>query len=340
VTITVRDQTPPLVNVTIPAPTGSNGYFKTTPVVVSVTATDPSTVSAIACNDNGANIGLGNLLGLGTTAASGNLSLSAEGAHSVLCTATDGASPSNSGAAPGSQNTGQVRIDSVPPVTVFNSGPSEGAELSYGAGLAAGAAVTFGFSTTDPISTTNLATNSGVASVQCQFDGGAFAACTSPKTLSGLTIGPHTFAVRATDNAGNIGTVSRSFKVIYAFVLTPLKSPANLGSAVPIAWQLKDPLGNAVTSLSTLVQMDSVFNGSVPAGGCLASAVGTREVLFSPATGATGGSSFRYVPPFQFNWDSSTAATAPIVTGKGCYTIQLTFSDQSTPKLTNAVQLK
>ncbi|HMJ87845.1 MAG TPA: hypothetical protein VK504_31935, partial [Vicinamibacterales bacterium] len=218
---------------------------------------------------------------------------------------------------------------------------AEGAELSFGNGLAAGASVTFGFSTTDPTSATNPATNSGVATVQCQFDSGAFSACTSPKTVTGLTIGPHTFSVRATDNAGNMGTTTRTFKVVYAFTLTPLKSPANLGSAVPIAWQLKDPLGANVSSLSTMVKMESVFNGSVvPASGCVASPNGTTEVLYSPATGATGNSSFRYVPPFQFNWDTSTASTAPIVTGKGCYTVLITLSDQSAARTTNGLQLK
>ena len=152
VTITVRDLTPPVVNLTIPPATGSNGYFKTIPVLVAVTATDVSNVSAIGCTDNGSNIAIGNLAGIGTPAAGGSLSLSAEGAHSLICTATDGASPSNSGAAPGSNNTGLVKVDTMPPLTVFNSGPAEGAELSFGNGLAAGASVTFGFSTTDPTS--------------------------------------------------------------------------------------------------------------------------------------------------------------------------------------------
>ena len=41
------------------------------------------------------------------------------------------------------------------------------------------------------------------ASLQCQVDGAAFAACTSPLELTALAIGSHTVAVRAVDGFGN-----------------------------------------------------------------------------------------------------------------------------------------
>jgi hypothetical protein len=43
------------------------------------------------------------------------------------------------------------------------------------------------------------------ATFQCQLDGGALAACTSPKSYTGLTAGSHTFKIRQTDAAGNTG---------------------------------------------------------------------------------------------------------------------------------------
>jgi len=43
---------------------------------------------------------------------------------------------------------------------------------------------------------------------QCQLDVGAWATCTAPVILNGLADGSHTFALRATDTAGNISTTT------------------------------------------------------------------------------------------------------------------------------------
>jgi hypothetical protein len=323
VTIAVRDVTPPVVTVTVPAPNGLAGYFVTAPVNVPVSATDASGVVSFSCTDNGSPIGVGSLAGIGTPSASGVMSVGGEGTHNLVCNATDAAGNTGNN---GGQNTGVVKIDTVAPETTINSGPAD--EITV-------ATATFTFSATDA--------TSGVASLECRLDGGAFAACTSPRTLTGLAIGPHTFSVRARDNAGNIDATpaTRSFKVVYTYISQTTKTVTNPGSAVPITWQLKDPAGNLVSSLSTLLRMESVYNGPAPASGCEASATGLKETLFAQPEGATGGSTFRFVSSsFKFNWDTKTATTAPLVTGKGCYTVLIYLSDQSTAKMTPSIQLK
>ena len=72
--------------------------------------------------------------------------------------------------------------DTTPPDTTINSGPQN----PSGSGSA-----TFTFSSTEPGST-----------FQCSLDGGAFVACTSPRTVS-VGNGSHTFSVFATDAGGN-----------------------------------------------------------------------------------------------------------------------------------------
>ncbi|SDU18316.1 parallel beta-helix repeat (two copies) [Jiangella alkaliphila] len=46
---------------------------------------------------------------------------------------------------------------------------------------------------------------------ECKLDAGTYAACTSPKAYTGLTVGPHTFEVRAKDAAGNVDQTPATF---------------------------------------------------------------------------------------------------------------------------------
>ncbi|QIN83561.1 hypothetical protein GBA63_13630 [Rubrobacter tropicus] len=57
-----------------------------------------------------------------------------------------------------------------------------------------------------PSASFGLASSETGSTFECRLDGGAFAACSSPKGYTGLSNGPHTFSVRAKDVAGNADT--------------------------------------------------------------------------------------------------------------------------------------
>ncbi len=103
----------------------------------------------------------------------------ADGSHTFTVQSTDTAG--NVGSA--SQT---WTIDTTPPTVTITSHPNNPSNSS---------SATFGFTVSD-------------GTIQCKVDGGAFASCSSPATLSGLADGSHTFTVQSTDTAGNVGSAS------------------------------------------------------------------------------------------------------------------------------------
>lgn len=83
-------------------------------------------------------------------------------------------------------------IDLTAPTLTITSSPSNPSNA---------ASAVFAFSGDD-------GTGSGIAGFQCQVDSGAFAACSSGDSVGPLTDGVHTFAVQATDRAGNTSAPS------------------------------------------------------------------------------------------------------------------------------------
>ena len=62
----------------------------------------------------------------------------------------------------------------------------------------------------------------GSAAFRCQLDGDSFSMCSSPSSYTGLAEGPHTFAVKAVDAAGNASTATT---VTWTIDLTPPPPP-------------------------------------------------------------------------------------------------------------------
>lgn len=75
-------------------------------------------------------------------------------------------------------------VDTTPPGTTITSSPAQGISRT--------GAASFTFTSSEP-----------AATYQCELDEGGYSSCSSPASYSGLIPGPHTFTVRASDQAGN-----------------------------------------------------------------------------------------------------------------------------------------
>ncbi|MGH3014757.1 MAG: OmpL47-type beta-barrel domain-containing protein, partial [Gaiellaceae bacterium] len=103
----------------------------------------------------------------------------ADGSHTFEVRATDGGG--NTDPTPASHT---WTVDTDTPETTLDSAPADP-------------------STEDTPSFAFSADEAG-ATFECRLDGGAWAPCTSPEPAGPLADGPHTFDVRATDEAGNV----------------------------------------------------------------------------------------------------------------------------------------
>ena len=99
--------------------------------------------------------------------------------------------------------TGSPPVDSTPPETSITSGPT---------GTISQTSASFGFDSSE----------SG-GSFKCKLDAGTWESCTSPKALSSLSEGEHTFSVQAIDAAGNADAspATRTFRVSNADTVAP-----------------------------------------------------------------------------------------------------------------------
>ena len=169
-------------------------------------------------------------------------------------------------------------------------------------------------------------------------------------TLTLNTVGTRTLtATYAGDNNYNGSSDTESHQVFYQFVgfFSPnaladtctLPSPpnscfqsysgtANYGSAVPLKFRLTDFSGVPVTDVTQVLSIVAVYNGST----CSGPPSGPSYGIWSPTTGGTGKSTFRWDATnqqFALSWDSSKAGS-----GAGCYSVQVQPKDGSPPKAT------
>jgi len=187
-------------------------------------------------------------------------------------------------------------VDTAAPDTTITSGPS---------GTVAGTQATFAFVSTETGGT-----------LECRLDGGAYASCASPHTVSGLAPGTHGFNVRATDAAGNTdpAPATRTWQVQQtvfsdgfesggfvtgwlrqvgadgaASVVTDvvrtgtyaarLSATANTGSFSLLRYGLSSPHGDVTVDHDIRIETEGPSGGNVPILR-LFDATGTRQLTF------------------------------------------------------------
>ncbi len=109
------------------------------------------------------------------------------GGHSFSVRATDAA-----GNVDPTPATRQWTVDTTPPPVDDTTPPN----TTIGSGPPA--------TTTETSAAFTFSSNEPGSSFACKLDSAVFSPCSSPKSFSGLSIGSHTFTVRATDAAGNV----------------------------------------------------------------------------------------------------------------------------------------
>ena len=163
------DTTPP----PMPVLEGPSGYVASTSVTLIFTDEEPNV--DFACSLDGGPFE--------TCVSPKTYTDLAQGSHSFAVTASDAA-----------KNISQPAslswiVDTIaPPAPVITAGPN---------GTVYSTSATFAFTDNEP----NVV-------FLCSLDGGSFVACASPKAYTGLAYGPHSFAVKAQDMAGNESAVT------------------------------------------------------------------------------------------------------------------------------------
>ena len=139
------------------------------------------------------------------------LSTLSDGSHTFEVKATDAAG--NTDLTPASRT---FTVDATAPNTTISGGPADGATIG------------------SPTPTYSFSSSETGSTLQCRVDTASFASCTSPKTLSTLSDGSHTFQVKATDAAGNedLTPASRTVTVDTTAPETTIDSGPTDGSTI------------------------------------------------------------------------------------------------------------
>ncbi len=149
---------------------------------------------------------------------------------------------------PADYNWDIVSPDLAAPRTSLDNGPAALTEL---------ADATFEFSAFDGVT----GEPEPLATFECSLDGAPFAECFSPATYTGLAVGSHTFAVRATDALGNVDATPES----YTWFVDALSGPPDtIILSGPPAVTASSEAAFTFSSNSTEVTFECTLDGGAP----------------------------------------------------------------------------
>jgi hypothetical protein len=222
------------------------------------------------------------------------------GAGSVVVTigankATDAAGNDNT-ASTSTDNRVTYRPDGEAPNTVINSHPDKATTSKK---------AVFTFSGTDNVTPANALT------FECQLDGGGFSSCASPKTYNNLSIGIHTFKVRAKDAAGNVDATPATFtwEITTSAAITTVNMAC--GSPTPVTGKINFRLLDPEGDLLTMTFVSSSNQTLVPNANVHIN--GTGEIRTVVITGAPGVSG---VSTVTFHLSDGKSITPLVITFK------------------------
>ena len=148
----------------------------------------------------------------------------ADGTHTLRFRAIESAGAQHADPTPAERT---ITVETQAPGVSINSGPSG--------------------KTTDTSPSFTFSSGDAGAELECRVDGAPFGPCsgTGSHTAPGLGFGPHSFAVRATDLAGNTSTASRGFTVVRppdtVAPNTIVKKPRVKGDAAKVKFSSTEP---------------------------------------------------------------------------------------------------
>jgi hypothetical protein len=181
--------------------------------------------------------------------------------------------------------------DSTPPDTTITAHPADPTSST---------SASFSFTGSDD------QTPPAALTFECKLDSSTFAACISPKSYSGLSLGSHTFAVRAKDAAGNVDTSPASF-----------------------TWQI-----HAATSLlyngAQIVNVGTPFQPAAKLSSAATACVGSKQISFTLDRNPLSGAAGSYLLGTAMTDSSGQATVSPaIATGtwqEGVYDLTASFA--------------